>query len=273
MNGTYIWLYALLLIYPTQFFGCQPPVKSSLSEKENRVAAMYRNRLQSEHSKILLEIKNQFKIPDKLWNDTLRTLAVWRRKDIVRLTALSGQPAILISEKDPVVNRVQALLRRLSINESQVEIQLTYKNFASPTTAVQKTINTYPYILHCLTINMPHFLSLTRGAQDAFIMHEAMHLLQYDSFEESYILGMLQACGIHQEVYDYHPALMQYRQHNEIRADLHAALTSPHAADTLITHLCPLLNTDTTYRHPSRDERYTPLAELADLFAANSSVS
>ncbi len=264
MNGTYIWLYALLLIYPMQFFSCQPPVKSSLSEKENRVATIYRNRLQSEHSKILLEIKNQFKIPDKLWSDTLRALAVWKRKDIVRLTTLCQKPAPL-SEKDPILNRIHALLERLSINGAQVEIQLTYKSFASPATALQKTINTYPYIQHSLIINVPHFLPLTQDTQDAIIMHEAMHLLQYDSFEESYILGMLQACGVCPEVYDHHPALIQYRQHNEIRADLHAALTSPHAADTLITHLCPLLNTTSTCRHPSRDERYMPLKELADL--------
>lgn len=183
------------------------------------------------HTSALDRIKSELGIPS---DDCERYLSAFARA--VERDRLFGAPTSTNSNarnaNEPwIIGKIYEILIEYGVNPERVII----KKVATPDFQAQalQDLDEDGHILHTLEINPDWFATYSHDAQEGFIRHEIMHLINYDCLEENYILGLFDELGFEEENYRSAPCIINYRQQREIRADILAAYGHPAIAQEM----------------------------------------
>lgn len=215
------------------------------------------------HDDCLARIKAEFAITDEIWAEFMG-----RFHDLIKADDLLGSSAIQPNDSDHAyIVMAQRLLLEYGVNLEKVTVKLI-DAASSPSLVIQELSDDNSKIIHSIGINIPLMNRYTKEMQEALLRHEIMHLLNYDSIEGSFVIGMLNKCGYSAQVCDNSPAIIAYRQQRELRADALASCDRPEVAQALQSDFKRSIpqqdqeNPALWKFHPSSQKRYDQLAQL-----------
>ncbi len=233
----------------------------------------YENRNQI-HAAALTRIKNEFKISDADWCHYMNSATNIIEKDILFANYPLDRSSISPSDHE-IVKEAKEILIQCGIDPKNIEIKVD--NDIECAAASQSFIPEENVIRHTLILNLDSLklFAPEKREREAILRHEIMHLAFYDSIEEQLIIGLLQNQGYIQKAIQRSPAIINYRQQRETRADLLSVVDHPrlievsrawYASLSELTEVLPTVTWDT---HPSHEARAENLAQLlADVYPA-----
>ncbi len=171
------------------------------------------------HDHCLLKIKEEFNIPEGSWHDLIES----HFKGLVETDDLMGASTHPANSQDPsIVAFAKQALVDYGVNPHKVAIRLVAKS-GSPCRAVQEIVygsNNKNTIAHRLDINERWVTQYPQAMQQAFIRHEIIHLIHYDSLEGGHIIALLNQLGLQEADYAHKQSIVEYRHQREMRADI-----------------------------------------------------
>lgn len=226
------------------------------------------------HDKALLNIKEEFSISDLVWSQFIGNCQAFIEHD-----DLMGAGASTVKENDhQLIKFAKNTLVEYGINPERVIVQNVSVS-GSPCNGTQLLANmdslTYSpdnKIVHYLNLNLSWLKEFDKDIQQAFIRHEIMHLINYDSIEGAYVTTMLEYLGYKPEEYALKQSRIDYCHQRELRADLLAACDHTEAAQALQKFFQASIKKDPRQdvpslwiSHPSDKTRNEQMAQLLNL--------
>lgn len=229
--------------------------------------AVYQN-LDTEHIRIMNDIRDEFKIAHDEWQKVMDEFAqLLKSNNVVVKSKISSY----ITSKDPITNSIKAVLVDGYINPDKVTIAYQ-PNKGCPLLAIQEFDNNNQ-IHHKILIDKEWFAQHPVHIQNAIIKHEMQHLKHMDSIEGGYVIDFLQEKGYSRADYEKSPAVQAYRHHRELRADLLAAAGDIATAKALQEDFAQCVaqkNQEDLRSHPSSTTRYNEMTDLIASMTQNS---
>lgn len=250
-----------------QIFGTAPSQNKimqtvqKLADEKISVADTLHEELNTQNDRLLADIQNAF--PCDQWEQMLQAVKTIIDADDL----LMEYPVVTHAAGDhPFIKKIREILASYNINPARVSIELvdTPQSFLA---AGQGYFN--GKVTHSIKVNLAEVLKRSADVQEAFLRHEIMHLLHYDSLYRMFIKDLLEKNGITKDVYSKHPAFIAYQRHKEYRADLLAAACDPEVAQSFIADfdriiaLHPHEQTNPSHvTHPTETQRQQAVAQL-----------
>lgn len=233
----------------------------TLAQKGSCVADALHEELNTQNDSLIADLQTAF--PCDQWEQMLQAVKTIIDADDL----LTENPVVKHSAGDhPFIKKIREILASYHINPARVSIQLvdTPQSFLA---AGQGYCN--GKVSHSIKVNLVEVLKRPADVQEAFLRHEIMHLLHYDSLYRMFIKDLLEKNGITKDVYSKHPAFIAYQRHKEYRADLLAAACNPEVAQSFITDfdriiaLHPHEQTNPSHvTHPTETQRQQAVSQL-----------
>lgn len=224
--------------------------------------------LRIKHDDALITLKKDFNIADAIWNDHFKDLSGFITAD--DLLGVAQNSTIKTDDPEIVAYTKKALIE-YGINPEKVAIELV--NNGSAFCAMQKlakpdmNYSTDNRIVHSIQLDLEKINTYNTDVQHAFVRHEIMHLLHYDSIEAAYVVTLLTTLGHTPEKYNTHQSMVDYRYQRELRADLLATCHDVSMAQELDTYFQNVIarskNKDiSSHSHPPYQMRHEQLSNL-----------
>ena len=177
------------------------------------------------HDTALTKVKEEFAISDTQWSQFMGNCQAFIEHD-----DLMGSGTSTIQDNDhALIKFAKNALVEYGINPARVIVQ-NVTACASPCNGTQLladmdslTYSPNNKIIHYLNLNLNWLQEFDKDIQEAFVRHEIMHLINYDSIEGAYLSTMLEYLGYQPEVYALKQSRIDYCHQRELRADLLAA--------------------------------------------------
>lgn len=231
--------------------------------------SIFKNRCQElgiKHDHALKAVQQDFNISDSVWNTHMKDFHAFVKAD-----NLLGSGNSDIQSNDPeIVAYTKKALVEYCINPENVNIELVSNGSAF--CAMQKLAkDTMNYsadnrIIHSIQLDLEKISKYSIDVQHAFVRHEIMHLLHYDSIEGAYVLTLLTELGHTSEEYNKKQSMIDYRFARELRADLLATCHDTAMAQELDKYFQNVLvnkpNDISSHSHPPYKMRHEQLAQL-----------
>lgn len=226
----------------------------------------YAQELGIKHDDALNAVKRDFAISDDVWNNHMKDFKAFVKSDDL---LGAGNPMIKSDDSEIVVYIKKALVE-YGINPEKVNIELV--NNGNAFCAMQKfaksdmNYSADNRIMHSIQLDLEKINTYTRDVQHAFVRHEIMHLLHYDSIEAAYVLTLLNELGHSPQAYNQRQSMIDYRFQRELRADLLATCHDTAMAQELDKYFQNVLvnkpNDISSHSHPPYKIRHEQLAQL-----------
>ncbi len=223
------------------------------------------------HDQILAKIKEEFQISDLNWSQFIGNCHAFIEHD-----DLMGIGASTIKEDDhDLIKFAKNALVEYGVNPERVIVQNVGMS-GSPCNGTQllENMDSLTYgpdnkIVHYLNLNLSWLKEYDRDVQEAFVLHEIMHLINYDSIEGAYVTTMLEFLGHKPEEYALKQSRIDYCHQREMRADLLASCDRAPVAQALQKFFQASIKKDPRQdvpslwiSHPSDKARNQQLADL-----------
>lgn len=187
------------------------------------------------HDTALAKIKEEFAISDLNWSQFMGNCQAFIEHD-----DLMGSGVSTVKENDhELIKFAKNALIEYGINPEKVIVQ-NVSSSGSPCNGTQLLSNmdslTYSpdnKIVHYLNLNLSWLKEFDKDIQEAFVRHEIMHLINYDSIEGAYVTTMLEYLGHKPEEYALKQSRIDYCHQRELRADILAACDHTQAIHAL----------------------------------------
>jgi hypothetical protein len=220
------------------------------------------------HDHCLLKIKEEFNIPEGSWQDLIET----HFKGLVEADDLMGDSAQSANSHDSeIVGFAKQALVDYGVNPDKVAIRLVAQS-GSPCRAVQEIVygpNDKNTIAHRLDINEGWVTKYPQAMQQAFIRHEIIHLIHYDSLEGGHIIALLNQLGLQEADYAHKQSIVDYRHQRELRADILSLCDYSTAAKAAQDYFDEAMKKDPQQddpqvwlTHPSDKKRHEQITQL-----------
>lgn len=219
------------------------------------------------HDYALKAVQRDFNISDVIWNNHMKNFYAFVKTD----SLLGSRSAAIKSDDHEIVVYTKKALVEYGINPQNVKIELV-KNGSSAFCAMQKLAkDTMAYsadnrIVHSIQLDLEKINKYSPDVQHAFVRHEIMHLLHYDSIEAAYVLTLLTELGHTSNEYNQRQSMIDYRYARELRADLLATCHDTAMAQELDKYFQNVLvhkpNDISSHSHPPYKMRHEQLAQL-----------
>lgn len=223
------------------------------------------------HDKALLTIKEEFAISDLNWSQFMGNCQAFIEHDDLME---SGTSTIKDNDHELIKFAKNALIE-YGINPERVIVQnVTFSGSPCNGTQLLSNMDSLTYspdnkIVHYLNLNLSWLKEFDKDIQEAFIRHEIMHLINYDSIEGAYVTTMLEYLGHKPEDYAMKKSRIDYCHQRELRADLLAACDHTEAAQALQKFFLASIKKDPRQdvpslwtSHPSDKTRNEQMAQL-----------
>ena len=262
MLNRYIFFLAASLVSAFLVVAYLPLKNGFVLPFQDKIAQKMIESTKTVHDECLAQIKAEFAISDETWNQFIGVFQETIKKD-----ELLGSSVLDQNDADSaLITMTKKLLIEHGIKLEKVAIALVESSSGSPALITQEFIDNK--IKHTLKLNVRLMNAYEPLMQEALLRHEITHLLNYDSLEASFILGMLNHCGYESQKYDKSPAIIAYRHQRELRADALASCDRPEIAQALQSdfaryiHLEDQNNPALWLSHPSNQKRYDQMTHM-----------
>lgn len=241
-------------------------VFNPFSKKTYATFNQYVHEFRVKHDHALKAIQQDFNIPDSVWNAHMKDFHAFVKADNL---LGSGNADIQLSDPEIVAYTKKALVE-YGINPQNVNIELVSNGsaFCAMQKLAKDTMNytTDNRIIHSIQLDLEKINKYSIDVQHAFVRHEIIHLLHYDSIEGAYVLTLLTELGHTSEEYNQKQSMIDYRYARELRADLLATCHDTSMAQELDKYFQNILihkpNDISSYSHPPYKMRHEQLAQL-----------
>lgn len=218
------------------------------------------------HDQSLANVKNEFAISDADWNASMNNFNAFVKTD-----DLMGSGDLGIHPGDPeIVVYTKKALAEYGINPEKVTIELVSNGnaFCAMQKLAKDDMNYSPdnRIMHSIQLDLEKINTYDVDVQHAFVRHEIMHLLHYDSIEAAYVLTLLHELGYTPKEYNQRQSMIDYRYQRELRADVLATCQDTAMAQELDKYFQKVIanrpNDISSHSHPPYKMRHEQLAQL-----------
>ncbi len=222
--------------------------------------------LRVKHDNVLKAVQHDFNISDAVWNSHMKDFHAFVKAD-----NLLGTANAYIKSDDPeIVAYTKKALVEYGINPQNVNIELVSNGsaFCAMQKLAKDTMNysSDNHIIHSIQLDLEKISKYSIDVQHAFVRHEIMHLLHYDSIEGAYVLTLLTELGHTSEEYNKKQSMIDYRFARELRADFLATCHDTAMAQELDKYFQNVLihkpNDISSHSHPPYKMRHEQLAQL-----------
>lgn len=213
----------------------------------------------------LEEIQASLKIALPPWNQFLQTFEKLKSDDT--LLQLPSDKNIY-KKRLGFINRVKSIMFDAGINPERVKLQ-------EVTTGTAQALQWCDEhgVHHILEINTDWFKQIPDVEQEAVLIHELMHLYNYDCLQEALLRFLLQTYD--KSEIDLNPAIIAYRQHREMRADLLACCKNKVIAQALArrhAHEAKKYNQDNPKQWLTHPSHVTRIAHINEFLKQNNHI-
>lgn len=272
MNKLYLYLFLIATLGVTvelainTFKKPASVANQTLKRDKNSVFQKYSQELARKHDQALKAVKNDFSISDADWNNHMKDFNAFVKAD-----DLLGSGTLNIKSDDPeIVAYTKKALVEYGINPEKVTIEFVSNGNAF--CAMQKlakpdmNFSADNHIVHSIQLDLEKANKYDINVQRAFVRHEIMHLLHYDSIEAAYVLTLLNDLGHNAKEFNQKQSMVDYRFARELRADLLATCHDRSMAQELDKYFQNVLvhkpQDISSLSHPPYKMRHEQLAQL-----------
>lgn len=208
-------------------------------------------------------IKKEFGISDARWQQVITKIDGLKRHDPV-FTHRGNVSTSNSVDQHPLVAKTRSLLQHHGLNANAVEILCTEEG-QSPAAAIQEYHESPEHVKTYIKLHIPKLEQRSPDIQEAIIRHEIIHLVNYDSIEEGYLLSLLSDMGYSEAQWNIAPSMIHYRHLKEFRADqLAAAHGGIKVAQAFQSDFCGVAFHNATSSHPASRTRAAQINVVID---------
>ena len=213
------------------------------------------------HDEALARIKADFAISDEKWAFYLDYFEALKASDDLIGTPIASYTN---SDNSDITGLATKIMLEYGINPERVKLVNSSEGHAE----AFQDLDENNKVIHRLELNETWLKGFSKSEQEAFLRHEIMHLINYDSLEASYVCGVLEELGLKSHQYNYAPSMIKYYQQRELRADLLAMIDNADCAQAMQNYFSECAQHDVAENriqwttHPSNEQRAQELAQL-----------